>query len=509
VSGRVKAFESNPEILAVINSIIQTDDYNLSREALFKIVEQAFSEVAKKIFGDYNNIKSKLNRNTGSVEIFRELEVGNDSDELDFRTQISLSEAKKLDLEAKVGLFVNDPLPIFDFNDSSIRIFRAELLKGISDSERKIEFEHFAKLKGTVVTGVVRKVAPSNLLVNIGKTEALIFKKHLLPQEASSYKPGARITALISDVLESKNTPQIILSRTDKNLLHELLRQEITEISDGVIEIKIISRDPGSRSKVAVTAPGRNLDPVRTCVGQRGQKIAVITEKLCNERIDIIEWNEDLKTFTKECLKGIPINKITIDEFEKNISIVVPKDFISAAIGRKGQNVWLISDMLKHNITILSEEEEKEIRLKQFDELTEDLMTYLEADEIIAQLLLAEGFKDVQKISQSTQADLLKIEGFTPEIADEIILRAKQATEQFEQNTRKITEQKLKFIDDLKRNLKIDDHLATLFISVGLDTPESIAELSIHELKDSLPSNNKATDEELANVILLARNLAQ
>src|SRR5919197_365342 len=342
-------------------------------------------------------------------------------------TQIPLAEAKRLNPEAEVGDFLTDPLPPIDFGRIAAQTAKQVIVQKVSDAERARQFNEYKDRVGEIVNGLAKRVEFGNVVVDLGRAEAMLRRDELLPRE--SFRQGERVRSYIYDVREETRGPQIFLSRTHPQFMAKLFAQEVPEIYDGIIEIKAVARDPGSRAKIAVVSRDSGIDPVGACVGMRGSRVQAVVGELQGEKIDIVPWSADPATFVVNALAPAEVAKVVMDEEQRRIEVVVPDDQLSLAIGRRGQNVRLASQLTGWDIDILTEAEESERRQKEFTERTNAFMKALNVDEVIAHLLVTEGFGSLEEVAYVPVEELAAIEGFDMDVATELQDRARQALE--------------------------------------------------------------------------------
>jgi len=337
-------------------------------------------------------------------------------------TQIPLAAAQRLNPEAEIGDFITDPLPPIDFGRIAAQTAKQVIVQKVRDAERERQFKELKDRVGEIVNGLAKRVEFGNVIVDLGRAEAILRRDELLPRE--SFRNGDRIRAYIYDVRRETRGPQIFLSRTHPQFMARLFAQEVPEIYDGIIEIRAVARDPGSRAKIAVISKDSSIDPVGACVGMRGVRVQAVVQELQGERIDIIPWNGDPATFIVNALAPAEVSKVVLDEETRRVEVVVPDDQLSLAIGRRGQNVRLASQLTSWQIDILTEQEESERRQKEFAERTQLFMQALDVDETIAQLLASEGFASVEDVAYVPVHELAEIEGFDEDTAQELQARA-------------------------------------------------------------------------------------
>lgn len=408
------------EILKIIEDI--ANQKGLSKNSLFSSIEKALSITAKKKYGSNTAIKTYIDRNTGSISFYREFLISDNREENEEYEILSTKDAKKLSKNLTEGNIYKEPLPPLQIARPNAISVRNILVKSIKDLERNKLFEEYKCKIGTIITGIINKITPLGITVKIdNNTEGYIKTNSLL--KSDTYKQGDRIKALLLNLSEDYYGPIINLSRTNNNFVIKLFEQTVPEIEDKIVEIKAIAREPYSRTKIAVHSNDSTIDAVGACVGIRGCRVKSIISELREEKIDIIYWNEDPATMIVNALSDI--TKVFVDKTTKEIEAIVPDEKLSQAIGRKGQNVKLISDLLGWKIDIRSESSDSIKRKEEFKSSVKLLTIKLDVEPILAQILVSEGFNSIQKISNASIEKIEKIEGIDKETAEELIIRAK------------------------------------------------------------------------------------
>ena len=423
---------SNKEILYVIETIAQEKDIPI--DSVIEAMQEGLKLAARRKYGHDLLVECKLDKKTGKLGLYNKLEIVSDSSEneteFDPKRQISLSKAKndvkkgKVEIEGdvKIGNFVRLELPNIDLNRVAVQIARNEIIKKIKEAERDKEYNEFIDRVGTIVNGSIKKIGVKNIVVEVDGYEALLTNDGMIPGER--FRVGDRVRAYIKEVVKEQKGAQIFLSRTDNMFLAELFRQEVPEIYDGIIEIRGIARDPGSKAKVAVYSRNETSDIIGATVGIRGVRVQAVTNELRGEKIDVIRWAENPVEYIVNAIAPAKPIKVIYNEEKNTADVVLAQDQLSLAIGRGGQNVKLASKITGIKIDVMTEEEEKERRLAEFQESTKELMDILNVEEVIAQLLVVEGFDNIKTIAESSIESLKNIEGFDDEIAKEIQDRA-------------------------------------------------------------------------------------
>tara|TARA_E500000075_G_scaffold103270_1_gene95356 strand:+ start:1508 stop:3061 length:1554 start_codon:yes stop_codon:yes gene_type:complete len=397
---------------------------SIDKELIISSMETGIAKAAKSKFGQDNEIKVLINRDNGDIEIFRKLIVAENPENSNM--EIKLEDAINLDDNNKnksVGDEVLQPLPSFDFGRIAAQIAKQVISSNVRDAERERQFNDFIDKKDTILSGIVKRLEFGNVVVDLGRTEAVIQKNELIPRE--NIKAGDRIKAYCFDVRREQRGQQIFLSRAHPKFMEKLFVQEVPEIYDGLIEIKSSSRDPGSRAKICVKAIDASLDPVGACVGMRGSRVQAVVNELQGEKIDIVNWSEDPAILVSSALSPAEVLRVNVEPERKKLDVILTEENLSKAIGRRGQNVRLATKLLNYEINIMTDQEDSERRQQDFKEKTENFVKNLELDETLGQLLVAEGFSTIDDIKDSSIENLTKIEGIEEETAQALIERSK------------------------------------------------------------------------------------
>jgi transcription termination/antitermination protein NusA len=407
------------ELLQIADAVAR--EKSIDRQIVLASMEDAMQKAARSRYGQETEVRAEINAKTGEVRFSRLLQVveriENDAKE------IALTEARKKNPAAQVGDWIAETLPPFDFGRIAAQSAKQVIVQKVREAERDRQYQEFKDRIGEIVNGVVKRVEYGNVIIDLGRGEATIRRDEMIPRE--QFRPGDRVRAYVYDVRREQRGPQIFLSRTHPQFMAKLFRQEVPEIYDGVIEVKAVARDPGSRAKIAVISRDSSIDPVGACVGMRGSRVQAVVNELQGEKIDIIPWSADAATFIVNALQPAEVVKVVLDEDSERIEVVVPDDQLSLAIGRRGQNVRLASQLTGWDIDILTEAEESERRQKEFVERTNIFMKALDVDEVVGQLLASEGFRSVEELAFVETTELAAIEGFDADTAAEIQNRAR------------------------------------------------------------------------------------
>ena len=489
-----------PELIQVADTVAR--DKSIEREEVFMIMEQAIQKAGRSKYGHEKDIRAAIDRKTGEIRLARYLEVVEDQDAVeDENIQVTLEQAKRKKKDAVVGEFLVDALPPIDFGRISSQMAKQVIVQRVREAERARQYEEYKDRVGEIVNGLVKRVEFGNVIVDLGRAEGLLRRDELIPRE--HFKNGERVRAYIIDVREEARGPQIFLSRTCPEFMAMLFAQEVPEIYDGIIEIKAVARDPGSRAKIAVISKDSSIDPVGACVGMRGSRVQAVVAELQGEKIDIIQWNEDPATFVVNGLAPAEVSKVVLDEDSGRIEVVVPDDQLSLAIGRRGQNVRLASQLTGWTIDILTEDEESARRQEEFRSRSQAFIDGLDVDDVIAHLLVTEGFSSIEEVAFVPDEELVMIEGFDEDIATELKARAQAHIE--EQNQKlmeRLTE--LEVAEDLlTADIEgLDYDMMVVLAENGVKTRDDLADLASDELIEILGEGSMSLSD--ANDMIMA-----
>ena len=415
------------ELLQIADAVAR--EKVIDRQIVLAAMEDAIQKAARARYGSETEVRAEINPRTGEIALSRLLQVVEEVDNP--ATEISLEDARHRNPGALIGDFIAETLPPFEFGRISAQSAKQVIVQKVRDAERDRQFDEFKDRVGEIINGQVKRVEYGNVIVDLGRAEAIVRRDDLIPRE--TFRPGDRIRAYLYDVRRETRGPQIFLSRTHPQFMAKLFGQEVPEIYDNVVTIKAVARDPGSRAKIAVISRDSSIDPVGACVGMRGSRVQAVVGELQGEKIDIIPWSEDEATFIVNALQPAEVVKVVLDEDSERIEVVVPDEQLSLAIGRRGQNVRLASQLTGWDIDILTEAEESERRQKEFTERSELFMEALDVDEVVGQLLASEGFRSIDEIAYVEVDEVANIEGFDEETAQEIQMRAREYLERIEQ----------------------------------------------------------------------------
>ncbi|MCR0985660.1 transcription termination factor NusA [Roseomonas populi] len=488
---------ARPELLQVADAVAR--EKMIEREEVLEAMEQAMSKAGRAKYGQEKDIRATIDRRNGEVRLSRWTEVVEQEPVENEDTQIPHRIAEKIKPGISVGEFIVDPLPPIDFGRIAAQTAKQVIVQRVREVERKKQFDEYKDRVGEIINGVVKRTEYGNLMVDLGRAEALLRRDETIPREA--FRNGDRVRAYIYDVREEQRGPQIFLSRTHPGFLAKLFAQEVPEIYDGIIEIKAVARDPGSRAKMAVISRDSSIDPVGACVGMRGSRVQAVVAELQGEKIDIIPWSNDQPTFIVNSLAPAEVTKVVLDDEGRRVEVVVPDDQLSLAIGRRGQNVRLASQLTRYDVDILTEAEESERRQADFSKRTSLFVEGLDVDDMIASLLVTEGFSTLEEILETDDEELAEIEGFDENVAAELKRRAQASLDRRDEE-----------LDTKRREMGVDDKVGetggftpAMMVALGekgVKTLDDLGDLAADELIEILGTDS--VDEETANAIIMA-----
>jgi N utilization substance protein A len=463
------------ELLAIADAVAR--EKLIDKAIVIEAMEDAIQRAARARYGAENDIRAKLDGTSGDLRLWRVVEVVEAVD--DYFKQVSLEDAQKLQPGAVVGDYIVDPLPPIEFGRIAAQAAKQVIFQKVRDAERERQYEEFKERAGEIITGVVKRVEFGHVVVDLGRAEGVIRRDQQIPREV--VRVGDRVRSLILSVRRENRGPQIFLSRAHPDFMKKLFAQEVPEIYDGIIEIKAAARDPGSRAKIGVISYDSSIDPVGACVGMKGSRVQAVVQELQGEKIDIIPWSEDLATFVVNALQPATVSRVVIDEEESRIEVVVPDDQLSLAIGRRGQNVRLASQLTGSAIDIMTEADASEKRQREFVERSELFQKELDVDETLAQLLVAEGFGALEEVAYVELDELASIEGFDDELATELQSRAAEALERREEASRE-ERRALGVSDELAEMPYLTEQMLVTLGKAGIKTLDDLADLATDEL---------------------------
>ena len=419
------------ELLQIADAVAR--EKLIDRELVIEAMEDSMGKAARQKYGAEYDIRAAIDRKTGETTMWRVMTVVEDDLIENHFTEIGVSEARINDPEVEAGTELKDPLPPMDFGRIAAQTAKQVIVQQIRDAERERQYEEYKDRVGEIINGIVKRTEYGNVVVDLGRAEGVVRRDQLIMREA--YRNGDRVRAYIRDVRSETRGPQIFLSRTAPEFMAKLFAQEVPEIYDGIIEVKAVARDPGSRAKIGVISYDSSIDPVGACVGMRGSRVQAVVNELQGEKIDIIPWNDDAATFIVNALQPAEVTKVVMDEDAQRIEVVVPDEQLSQAIGRRGQNVRLASQLTGWDIDIMTEADESERRQAEFKERTDHFMETMNVDEMVAQLLVSEGFTSLEEVAFVEMDELLVIDGFNEEVAEDLQARARESLEEYNQRT--------------------------------------------------------------------------
>ncbi len=486
---------NRPELLLVADAVAR--EKQIERDDVLEAMEQAIQKAGRAKYGHEKDIRATIDRKTGDVRLSRWTEIVEAVENEE--TQIPVHIAKKFAPEKNVGDFIVDPLPPIDFGRIAAQTAKQVIVQRVREYERTKQYNEFKDRVGEIINGVVKRTEYGNLMVDLGRAEALLRRDETIPRE--NLRNGDRVRAFIYDVREEQRGPQIFLSRTHPGFLAKLFAQEVPEIYDGIIEIKAVARDPGSRAKMAVISRDQSIDPVGACVGMRGSRVQAVVAELQGEKIDIIPWSPNVATFVVNALAPAEVSKVVMDEEAGRVEVVVPDTQLSLAIGRRGQNVRLASQLTRWDIDILTEAEESERRQEEFRRRTGLFVEALDVDDVIAGLLVAEGFETIEDLAVTPLDELASIEGFDENVAAELQRRAEAslAKEATEMEEKRIA---LGVSDDIAAIEALTAKDLIALGEKGVKSLDDLADLAGDELIEIVGADNLS--EEAANEIIMA-----
>jgi N utilization substance protein A len=412
------------ELLQIADAVAR--EKMIDPDLVLQAMEESYAKAAKSKYGSELDIRAKIDRKSGELEMTRVREVVAEVE--NHFIEMTVEEAGAHLDNAEVGDWVIDELPPMDFGRIAAQSAKQVILQKVREAERERQYDEFKDREGTIINGLVKRVEYGNVIVDVGRGEAVLRRDQLINREL--FRNGDRVRAYIKEVRSEMRGPQIFLSRTAPEFMAELFKREVPEIYDGIIEIKAVARDPGSRAKIGVISFDNSIDPVGACVGMRGSRVQAVVNELQGEKIDIIPWNDDAPTFLVNALQPAEVAKVVLDDEAERIEVVVPDDQLSLAIGRRGQNVRLASQLTGLDIDIMTEAEESERRQKEFETRSKLFMETMNVDEVVAQLLVSEGFATLEEVAYVEVEELLTIEGFDQNTADELQARARESLDE-------------------------------------------------------------------------------
>ena len=420
------------EILQIADAVSR--EKNIDRDSVLEAIEQSIQVAGSRKYGHEHDIRAEVNRNNGQMKLFKvvtvaeEYPLDEEGEPMNKLHYLLLDDAKAKDPSLELGSEIREELPPIDFGRIAAQTAKQVIVQKVRDAERARQYEEFKDKEGEIINGVVKRVEYGNVTVDFGRTEATIRRDEMIPRE--NYRVGDRIRAYIKEVNEERTGPQVVLSRVAPGFVAKLFAQEVPEIYEGIIEVVAVARDPGSRAKMAVISHDPSVNPVLSCVGVRGSRVQAVVSELNGEKIDIIPWTEDGATFLVNALQPAEVAKVVMDEDAGRVEVVVRDDQLSLAIGRRGQNVRLASQLTDWDIDIMTEQEESERRQAEFVQRTQMFQDTMNVDEMVAQLLVSEGFTSLEEVAYVEIDELTVVDGFDEETAEELQARARESLEE-------------------------------------------------------------------------------
>ena len=486
------------ELIQVAETVSR--EKSIEKEEVILAMEEAIQKAARTKYGLERDIRANIDRKNGSIDIAQFTEVvENLENEL---TQMTIQEAERKNLNLNIGDFYKQALPPIDFGRIAAQTAKQVISQKVREAERQRQYHEYKDRVGEIVVGTIKRVENHSVTIDLGRAEAVIKKDQMIPRE--QLKPGERLRCFIVEVTQETKGPQIFLSRASNQFLAALFTQEVPEIYDGIIEVKGVAREPGSRAKISAFSNDPSIDPVGACVGMRGSRVQAVVNELQGEKIEIIPWSEDPVSFVINALAPAVPSKVVMDEDAGRMEVVVPDDQLSLAIGRRGQNVRLASQLTNWFVDILTEAEETEKRQEEFNERSKIFIEALDIDDVIAHLMVSEGFVSISDIADASIEELVSIEGFDEEIAAELSQRAKNfvviEAEHIEKSLKK-----LKISDDLYNFKDLSKSSLLKLVENDIKTLDDLAELDSEDLFNILGKSIFVNEDEAVSVIMKAR----
>ncbi len=463
------------ELIQIAEAVAR--EKSIDKAIVVEALEDALARAARSRYGHETNVKAEINPDTGETRLWRLMEVVEEVE--NEAAEISLGIARDRNPEAEIGDFLSDPLPPVEFGRQAAMSAKQVITQKVRDAERERQYEEFKDRVGEIINGIVKRIEYGHAVIDLGRAEAILRRDQQLPREA--IRQGDRIRAYIGEVRREQRGPQIFLSRTHPQFMAKLFEQEVPEVYDRVIEIKAVARDPGSRAKIGVMSNDSSIDPVGACVGMRGSRVQAVVNELGGEKIDIVPWSDDVATFIVNALAPAEVSKVVLDEESERIEVVVPDEQLSLAIGRRGQNVRLASHLSGLEIDIMTEHEESEKRQKEHAHRSELFMEALDVDDMVASLLVSEGFSRIEEIAYVDVAEVAMIEGFDEETAEELQARA---NEFLDKEAQELNQKRLEMgvADDLYEMDGLSAKMVIALAEEGVKTVEDFAGCAADDL---------------------------
>jgi N utilization substance protein A len=463
------------ELLQIADAVAR--EKAIDRKIVLGAMEDAIAKAARSRYGSETEVRAEIDPKSGELHLSRHMLVVDMVENP--ASQITLEEARRHHPAAQVGDTIADKLPPLEYGRIAAQSAKQVIVQKVREAERDRQYDEYKDRIGDIVNGIVKRVEYGNVVVDLGRGEAIVRRDEMLPREV--FRNGDRIRAYIYDVRREQRGPQIFLSRTHPQFMAKLFAQEVPEIYDGIVEIKAVARDPGSRAKIAVVSRDSSVDPVGACVGMRGSRVQAVVTELQGEKIDIIPWSMDIATFVVNALAPAEVAKVVLDEERERIEVVVPDQQLSLAIGRRGQNVRLASQLTGWDIDILTEQEESERRQAEFENRTKMFVDSLNVDEVIGQLLASEGFNSVEDLAMVDVKEIAGIEGFDEETAGELQTRAREYLDKIEGEL-DVKRKELGVEDELREIPGVTTAMLVKFGENGVKTVEDLAGCATDDL---------------------------
>src|SRR5215470_10479786 len=483
------------ELLQIADAVAR--EKAIDRKIVLGAMEDAIAKAARSRYGSETEVRAEIDSKSGELHLSRHMLVVDTVENP--AAQISLDDARRRHPAAQIGDTIADPLPPLEYGRIAAQSAKQVIVQKVREAERDRQYDEYKDRIGDIVNGIVKRVEYGNVVVDLGRGEAIVRRDEMLPREV--FRNGDRIRAYIYDVRREPRGPQIFLSRTHPQFMAKLFAQEVPEIYDGIVEVKAVARDPGSRAKIAVVSRDSSVDPVGACVGMRGSRVQAVVNELQGEKIDIIPWSPDIATFVVNALAPAEVAKVVLDEENRRIEVVVPDEQLSQAIGRRGQNVRLASMLTGWDIDILTEKEESERRQEEFRTRSALFVEALDVDDVIAGLLVTEGFAKVEDIALVLVEELAAIEGFDEGVAQELKTRAEAWVERRDEELTK-KYQSLGVTDEVAAIEGMTPAWLVKLGEKGVKSLDDLGDLAGDELREIV--GNDELDEEAANAMIMA-----
>ncbi len=486
------------ELLQVAEAVSR--EKSIDKEEVITAMEEAIEKAARSKYGLERDIRANIDRKNGSINIAQFTEVVEIVD--NESTQMTHKESQRRNLNVEIGEFYKQSLPPIDFGRIAAQTAKQVISQKVREAERQRQFQEYKDRVGEIVVGTIKRVDNQSVIIDLGRAEAIIKKDQMIPRE--QLRPGDRLRCFIIEVSEQTKGPQIFLSRASNDFLAALFTQEVPEIYDGIIEIKGVAREPGSRAKISAFSNDPSIDPVGACVGMRGSRVQAVVSELQGEKIEIIPWTDDPVTFVINALAPAVPSKVVMDEDANRMEVVIPDDQLSLAIGRRGQNVRLASQLTGWFVDILTEAEESEKRQEEFSERSKIFIEALDIDDVIAHLMVSEGFVTISDIAEASHEELMSIEGFDEDISSELTERAKNYVKMENQRIDNALKE-LKVKEDLYNFSELNKSNILALAENNIKTLDELAELDSGELFGILGDKVFINEDDAGSVIMKAR----